>query len=247
MSLSLLEADKKQKTEKLALYVLGALACFYAVFGTLLYHIFNSNIVISKTVLPQLWDVIIYLTSYLFYWVAFAFFVHLASNYSLRECKRFLIICAACLLARYLLSFLIGWIMLRERPIWEDLWQFLIEMLFDTVQFGCAIFFVYRFLLQKTKKSFDPQSRLFSFSDPFHLSAFLLAAIPSAIKLLTRIRYDLFYGVPQNLGDLLGMIFWYALDISIVLIGYLLICWLMSELVIQDRKVELLQKENKNT
>ena len=247
MSLSLLEADKKQKTEKLALYVLGALACFYAVFGTLLYHIFNSNIVISQTVLPQLWDIVVYLTSYLFYWGAFAFLVHIASNYSLKECKRLLIICVSCLLARYILSFLIGWIMLREKPVWDDLWQFLVELLLDSRQFGHAILLVYLFSIKKTNKRFDPQSKLFSFSDPFHLSAFLLAIIPSEMKLLTRIWFDLFYGLPQNLGDLLGMIFWYALDISIVLIGYLLICWLMSELAIQDRKVELLQKENKNT
>lgn len=55
------------------------------------------------------------------------------------------------------------------------------------------------------------------------LAAILSASLISAVKIGMRIRFDVFYGAPENFADLMWMITYYTLDILYGFVLYILI------------------------
>ena len=63
-------------------------------------------------------------------------------------------------------------------------------------------------------------NRLFVLSNPLHRSALFTGIILSAIKIVSRILFDIAYGAPKTLSDALWMIAYYISDILIAIIVY---------------------------
>ena len=242
MNLSIQEQDRKRKTEQRARLSLASIALLQSVICTPLHHLFNSNVSFRATVLPQLWDTVQYFVSFAFYWCAFAFLIYVAARYTLRSTVQIMIYYFAFSSARYILSLLVGSLMLLQFPILDDLWQFLFELLIDAVQIA-AVALTAHLLFEKgrTDRVRISLHKFFSASDLFLRGMMITALIPTAVRILSRIRYDIYVGLPQGGADLLGMIFWYALDIGCALIGYLVMYWIVSKLLLVDLVAE---KEN---
>lgn len=239
MNLSIHEQDRKRKTERKAMLSLAAIALFQSVICTPLHHLFNSNVSFQATVLPQIWDTVQYFVSFAFYWCAFAFLIYTAVRYTLRSTVQIMIYYFVFSSARYILSLLVGSLMLLQFPIWDDLWQFLFELLIDAVQIGAVALTIYLlFEKGRTDRVQISLRSLFSTSDLFLRGMMMTALIPTVIRILSRIRYDIYVGLPQGGADLLGMIFWYVLDIVCALIGYLVMYWIVSKLLLVDLMAE---------
>ena len=63
-------------------------------------------------------------------------------------------------------------------------------------------------------------SSVFSPKNPLHVSALFSGAMISVVNVLQRIVYDVFYGAPMDLSDLLIMIAYYLIDILLGLVIY---------------------------
>ena len=62
--------------------------------------------------------------------------------------------------------------------------------------------------------------KLISLKNPLHFSAFFTGALLSAVKIATRVIFDIKLGGPTSLGDALWMITYYASDVLILVLVY---------------------------
>ncbi len=62
--------------------------------------------------------------------------------------------------------------------------------------------------------------KIISFKNPLHYSAALTGVVLSAVKILTRIRYDILFGAPDGAADVIWMIAYYMSDILIAPLVY---------------------------
>ena len=61
--------------------------------------------------------------------------------------------------------------------------------------------------------------KFFDFKLPAQKTLFWAILLPCAIRILSRIIYDIFQGAPQGIVDLVGMIVFYLFDVLIFFIA----------------------------
>ena len=238
IQLSALRHEQKRKTVRNGGIILGVLALFYALICTPVYIFLASDVTLANTVLPQIWDVVQDATQLAFYWISFAFVIYLSAKFSIRESRPMLGVFACCSFGRYFLSLMAGYVLLAGSSGWdslgEDLLYLLIDLLGDALLMGLV--FILIVLILKPKKIYDSeldpsakQEHVLHFPSLFDRSNAVLrcilfaALVPAVLRIASRIRFDLFFGAPQNKADLIWMILSYCGDICSWLIGYLVI------------------------
>ena len=86
-----------------------------------------------------------------------------------------------------------------------------------------------------------PIERLFDLKKPLPRLCFLSALIPSGLRLLTRVYYDVFeWGMPQDMTDLLLVITYYVGDVATWFIGYFVLLYVLQIFVTKEteRRIE---------
>ncbi|MBR7098826.1 MAG: hypothetical protein IKC59_05360, partial [Clostridia bacterium] len=121
MRLSAREDERKRKTERFGGFCLLALALFYALICTPVYILSSTNITLSETVFPLVWDFVQDAVQFLYYWTAFAFVFYFAVQFSLGHAKKIVFTYAACSFGRYFLSLFVGYLMLAGTSGWSSL------------------------------------------------------------------------------------------------------------------------------
>ena len=253
--------EQKRKTVRLGGVILGALALFYAFVCTPVYIFFASDVQISNTVMPQIWDVVQDATQLAFYWSAFAFVIFLSAKHSVRESVPMIGIYAGCAFGRYFFSLIVGYLMLAGSAgfdsLGEDLLYLLIDVLLDLLQMGLVTLLITLLLrtpsnasnedgaAPKCKKSLHFKA-LFDFSNAVLRCVAFAALIPAVMRLLARIRFDLFFGAPQNKIDLIWMILSYTGDICCWIIGYLIIFLIVHCLRLSHEAAEKQLRQSSN-
>ena len=79
-------------------------------------------------------------------------------------------------------------------------------------------------------------NRLFVLSNPLHRSALFTGIILSAIKIVSRILFDIAYGAPKTLSDALWMIAYYISDILIAIIVYAISLYMFTHFNEKEQK-----------
>jgi hypothetical protein len=91
MQLTTSETERKKRVERYGGLLMLAITCFFVFVCTPVYVLTSSNIMISRTIFPVLWDFVQDVAHYLYYWIAFAFLSYLFARYSAKA-TRFLIL-----------------------------------------------------------------------------------------------------------------------------------------------------------
>ena len=74
-----------------------------------------------------------------------------------------------------------------------------------------------------------PAEDIFNIKKPFTKLCFFAALIPSGLKMLTRLYYDIFFfGLPQDVADWLLLATYYIGDIASLLIGYFVLLFVLQ-------------------
>jgi hypothetical protein len=73
----------------------------------------------------------------------------------------------------------------------------------------------------KAKNACLPFEKLYESSNPLQKASLLTGILLASIKVLTRVIYDIGYGAPTSILDLLRMIVYYLSDVLICVIIYL--------------------------
>ena len=226
MELSLFEACRKKRLTLVYAITAFAIALFYAAVCTPIQIWAYSNILVSETVFLILGDGVVTAVGYAFYWVSFAFVLYFLSRFTAKSCKSVLGVYLGASAFLYLASLLSSCLVNGfEDFVLNDLLDVLMYVGLDAAQM--AIVFLIGWKLINGRDSL-PIPSLLQWKNPMARSAFLASAVSALIHIASRIRYDLFYGIPTDTADLLWMISAYVSELVALIVGYLLIVLLLN-------------------
>ena len=225
--------------------ILG-LSLFYCAVCTPISVWTNTDVLIKETMFPTIWDLFQTLISFAIYWITITFLILFCHHFDAKGNMPFFGCYGLATLIRYFGSLMIGSLMTKEISDGEIFLENLIycglDILLDFVQIAIIVLLIYWLLLRKsTAKS---RGILFEDLDWFHspnrLNVTVLAtvAIPSLIRLFSRIIYDVNFGKVKNTIDLLWMIFFYFADVISIVCGYFAVVFLIRKLQIPTKKEE---------
>ena len=253
MELTLFEKCRKKRMLVWFSVWLFAISAFYAAVCTPVYHVLNSDILISDTVFPLLWDTLMQILNYLFYWGAFAIVLYAIFRLGIKNCISFLGIYVGTVFFRYFSNLLAGFLTngfpLMDRFLSDDLPYLILDIVLDLLLMGVFVWILIavqrRNTTARNRKRGEfllsnlPFVKLFDLKNPVQLAAFLGALIPSAVLLISRVIFDISYGAPTGIVDLLWMAVYYVSDIGSALIGFILAVLLVNRFYFSEEKARL--------
>ena len=240
-------------------FLIFAIACvgFISAIYTPVYLLLSSNVLWRDSVVLFLWTELIGpLMDFSFYWGSFAFLIYIYLRFGKKQIKHPIIIYAVAVAARYLITMLIGFV-LMSFPGWdallkEELPSALFTIGMDALQMlGVLLLteFCCRRPLMQAKACRTgaegeelladcfPIGGLFDIRKPLPKLCFLCALIPAGIKLLSRLYYDIFFwGLPTDAAEWLLVATYYVGDIAAFLIGYFVLLYLLQAFYTAETK-----------
>jgi hypothetical protein len=179
------------------------------------------------------------------YAVAFSFFVWAIHQYGFRTSFPFFISYAVLTAARRILALLLELIFAGAVGA-DDFVSIGIYFVFDLLTVAVVLTVIaYEFqkynsyLIEWKKVQRDlgnhqdapilcPFEKLFSRANPLQVCALKVSILLSAVKIVSRIIFDVFYGAPTSISDLLIMIIYYLSDILIGVLVYAAMLWIFG-------------------
>ena len=211
------------------LIFIAFLSLFYLIYVLVLapvYTVVCSNVLYSETYLPDIIELVRELLD-LFIWAWIFSFTLFSFRYPKRSVFAYAAVPCADFL-RYLLSLLVSFLF-DGTPASSDMLRLyindaLIGFAFDILHFVFCLFIGHIMLSHlnsdKKKTVFSAEHQRMK-KNPLGRAALLSAAMVSVLRIAMRIRYDVFYGAPEDALDLMWMILYYSSDIVYGLLVYL--------------------------
>ena len=237
--------EQHQKKGLMKRFVLSTLAIIvlYAAILTPVDLWAQSDILINQSVLPFVLDVIMLIVNYAFYWSAFSFVIYAVFRLGWRGARSHMLAYALLVLGRYAANVtaaatVSGW---TASDFLFNLEFILYDIFGDLILLGIVLL-ILRGVVRNAYWMADgekrvamladqlPTERFFALKKPVSRTAFFAAMLPSAVQILSRMTWDLFYGVPSNLADLLWMILYYLSDVASFFIGFLVMMLILASL-----------------
>ena len=242
---------KKQLTKQMAIIVFGIIL-FYAAIATPINIWINSDILIAETLFPTVWDFLMELANYAFYWCVFSFLLYTFFRFETKQTTPFFVIAGLAVLLRYPFNQL-GVYFVNGFPLLEDfvdsLGYLFLDICFDVLTltiFSVAMVFVKRRSMDRKyskKGSFFsdnlPFTSLFSVKNPIQSVLFVGAGWLSLGRIVSRVIYDVFLGPPRSLPDLLWMMLYYSLDVIFLFVSVLICVFLVNRLCLDDARMRM--------
>ena len=237
------------------------LTAAYAIYITFicLNNVFASNVVFQGTMLYEITEWI-----YLAVELAAFFLVYAVSIYAVFQrgykaaLTRGYVYCAITF-SRHLILFILNWAFfgLRTRDVPFQLLMTLINLVLELLQyaiiFAVAMLLTHRFdryvdvmksgaarlkgVVVDRRKLVFPFKKIPLKNDPLRASSLLGAIIISAVRVASRISFDISYGAPANTADLLWMIAYYTLDVLIGVVAYFVMLYVIIKMTANESDV----------
>ena len=188
--------------------------------------------------------------NYLFYWIAFATLIYVLHRFDFADRCTFFIAFSCISFVRYFANHIAGSVVMGFQPInsffKDDLPYILIDIFMDLFIMWIGVGIVLSILKkhsfpQKEDRFSDlaahlPTVRLFDLRKTLAKSTLLVAIVPSAFHMLSRVIFDFNRGAPTGLADLLWIITGYLMDALSVLIGYVVMLFLINRTYLSESK-----------
>ena len=209
-----------------------------------------SNIVTSVTLLPAFMELLIDSLDIIAFVIAYGLIIYSAttrcSSVAVKLCGIYIIAC----LVRRIATLIMSAGSISGEDILSVVVYFLLEGIQAVVVTALAVsaaksFHVKAAQMEKAARHLGDSSKyrdleftcVYSKHNPLQRSALRTGIILSAVKIASRIIYDLSYGAPQDAREILTMVIYYFSDVLICVIFYAL-CWLLlSTLYKKDRNI----------
>ena len=228
-------------------WILLGIALFFCTVCTPVRILAMSDIQISETAFPTVWDLFQTLVQYVFYWVAIAFLILLFLERGIVRSLPLLAYYLGASVIRSVGGAVVGELMVGDGIgsdlFWENMSYGFLDCLLDLLIFGTIVLIVFLLLLSKStakNATFEyPPAGFFAPFDRLKVAVLVAVAFPSASQVIGRIRYDILFGAPQNSVDLLQMILFYLSDLLFFCLGYLFVLLLLRLTLSQKEKEPL--------
>jgi hypothetical protein len=230
-----------------------------SVIYTPIYFLLSSNVLWRGSVLLfVLTEFIEPLIDFSFYWGSFAFLIYMYLRFERRNIKHFAIIYGAAAALRYLLTMFVGFLVMSF-PDGEAFWSeevpsaiFSIGM--DLLQ-AVGVLILAEFVCLRpmlSAKNYSkgaereelitdcfPIANFFNFKTPICKLCFFSSLIPSGLKLISRIYYDIEWGMPTDISEWLLMATYYVADFASIVIGHLVLLYLLQLFYTEETKKQI--------
>ncbi len=229
--------DSSKRKQLIGGLVLLGLSLFLATIGTILTIVINSDISLSETILPSIWDLLLAFMQFVFYWICIFLFVSGVLEKGIRGFSPLWIWFLGSSFVRAFGNMLVSYFMNMDSfdsdTFIENVFYSSQEILMDIGFFLLIFLILYLTIIRKSTEKNENFQSLSLFKKPFsviNLAVLLSVLIPSLFRVISRIRYDIFFGAPQNSADIIWMIIYYLLDVLMLLVGYLIVISLLNRL-----------------
>lgn len=180
---------------KKILCFVGLVCALYVFYSAVLMPIYSrvcSDVIYSDGILPSVIEFAAWLLDLVIFALVFGAFAGVAKAHGLRNAFVVLAAAVSADLVRYTVSYIV-----YRGEFWSS---FAIPFAFDFVQMLVGTLFAALIIKRKGSK--------------INSAVFIPAALAIiAVKAGMRIKYDIFYGAPEDLIDIMWMIFYYASDV----------------------------------
>lgn len=256
MTLSPLQSAQKKKTLKEYWILILALTFFYAIICVPISVVTRTDAVVIDSTFPLIWETVMQVLNYLFYWFSFAYLMYFIFSFGIGECKDFFVaygltVCLRYGLNQFVTSYLYGFPSL-DTFVANSLGEMVFFIVMDIIQMAIAVWITYLLSsLGVRLKQFMPFGKLFDFDNPLVKTSFKLAWIPATVMLLQRFVYDLGFvkevsGTGSVFLGILGILIFYLADLLCVLLGHFVILLFLNRFFKRDEKARLLaEREGK--
>ena len=241
---------------KLFAYSALMLACFvlYILF-VCLNNIFSSDIRFAGMMLIEITELLYLGLEIIAFFIAYAFAIYATYSGGYRHTMRYAIVYAIAISARYVILFTIDWLFfgLKNEDVPVALLFMLVNIFLELLQYvivwviahiNVNTFNKYVTIMQKgaarlkeapveREKLIFPYRKIPMKNDPLRFSSLLVALLMGAIRIIGRVIYDIGYGAPADLIDVLWMILYYSLDVGIGVACYFVLLHILRKLIVR--------------
>ncbi|MBE6589977.1 MAG: hypothetical protein E7643_07340 [Ruminococcaceae bacterium] len=248
--------DQMRKTKLLKHYIvfLSAIILFHSVLYYPLYLFLDSNVLWRNSIVYLLLTEIAEpLAGYLYFWGSFAYILYVGVRFSFKSTLPFLIVYSVGTVLRYAIQN-VCFIVMMGFPLWTNslrIFDLVFSIVMDLVILGFAMLLLNLVFKSKRKSSegeglidtYMPFERFFHLSNPLQKTAFLMALLPSAARLISRGYYDirliLAGQVPTGVAEIFLMITYYITDVLTAIVGFLIIVMMLSSFRLSEVKAHM--------
>ena len=237
-------------------FLIFAIACIalVSVIYTPIYLLLSSNVLWrGSIVLFLLTELVEPFIDFSFYWGSFAFLIYIYLRFERKNIRDFAIIYIAAAAIRYLLTMFVGFLVMSfpdAEAFWgEEIPSALFSIGMDALQ-GTVVLVLAEFCCRRVLMSVKnyangeemisdcfPIAGFFNFGHPITKLCFFSALIPSGLKLLSRLYYDIFFwGLPTDAAEWILLATYYIADIASFVIGWLVLQYLLQLLYTFETK-----------
>ena len=237
-------------------FLIFAIACIalVSVIYTPIYLLLSSNVLWrGSIVLFLLTELVEPFIDFSFYWGSFAFLIYIYLRFERKNIRDFAIIYIAAAAIRYLLTMFVGFLVMSfpdAEAFWgEEIPSALFSIGMDALQ-GAIVLVLAEFCCRRVLMSVKnyangeemisdcfPMAGFFNFGYPITKLCFFSALIPSGLKLLSRLYYDIFFwGLPTDAAEWILLATYYIADIASFVIGWLVLQYLLQLLYTFETK-----------
>ena len=237
-------------------FLIFAIACIalVSVIYTPIYLLLSSNVLWrGSIVLFLLTELVEPFIDFSFYWGSFAFLIYIYLRFERKNIRDFAIIYIAAAAIRYLLTMFVGFLVMSfpdAEAFWsEEIPSALFSIGMDALQ-GAVVLVLSEFCCRRVLMSVKnyangeemiadcfPMAGFFNFGHPITKLCFFSALIPSGLKLLSRLYYDIFFwGLPTDAAEWILLATYYIADIASFVIGWLVLQYLLQLLYTFETK-----------
>ena len=229
-------------------FLIFAIACIalVSVIYTPIYLLLSSNVLWrGSIVLFLLTELVEPFIDFSFYWGSFAFLIYIYLRFERKNIRDFAIIYIVAAAIRYLLTMFVGFLVMSFPDVeafWgEEIPSALFSIGMDALQ-GAVVLVLAEFCCRRVLVSVKnyangeemisdcfPMAGFFNFGHPITKLCFFSALIPSGLKLLSRLYYDIFFwGLPTDAAEWILLATYYIADIASFVIGWLVLQYLLQ-------------------
>ncbi len=228
---------------------------------TPIYIYIASDIVTGVTILPDAVKIVLNLFEIAAFAIGYSLIIFSSVTYTKAKTLSLCAIYVAACFVRRAASLAVTRIVdgyIVSSDIFSVLLYFILEVIQVFIVYFIAMFVAKKYFLNSTgtKKAAAKNGGLigiindrrfdfiqvYSSSNPLQCSSLRCGIMLAAVKLLTRVAYDIDYGAPQDLSDGLTMAIYYLADVFICIIFYALSWLILSRLVKKQSTIKDLQE-----
>lgn len=192
----------------------------------------NSNIVWQESIFPFIIEILINTVRIVAYSVCYAVILYSEYRSASGRVTQILLF-GASIIYYYAAKSLLSYLYDPEFAL-IDLYFVLFSLLFDILMQAVILGISLTLLKKSDKKNSMPFEGLFSLSNPLQRSAFCSGIVIGVCRILSRFYYDLQWGSPENIPEIMQMTIYYFSDILEGFLVYLIMTYLFMTFYLKE-------------